>query len=274
MTPTWLQSQTNAFLVVSVGLLALALLVVWWRERTRRWVYFLLATFVLAAILTWSAGQLFEVPDYLVGCPSLCQGWRGYPAPTAISTAHGAWTLSLPGLLVNFLFHWLLLLVLAAMWSALQQQWQTPPTAALRKTLVMGFVLVSLWALIPRYASPPEPAVQGDPQRLAINAKRLTARALGGLDWRIQRLALEDVRRLPQRSQPDAPGLPLSAGPEWRVCLRGYTFFYAPWRRIYVDLDTTGALAIGGGILPLTQECWSAPIPKSPYPFSAGPPAP
>ena len=70
MPPPWLQSQTNAFLVVSVGLLALALLVVWWRERTRRWVYFLLATFVLAAILTWSAGQLFEVPDYLVGCPS------------------------------------------------------------------------------------------------------------------------------------------------------------------------------------------------------------
>ena len=274
MTPTWLQSQTNFSLVTLASLLALALLVVWWRERTRRWGYLLVSTLVLAAILTWSAGWLFEVPDYLVGCPNLCPGWRGYPVPTTLSTVHGTWTLSLAGLAVNFLFHWLLLLLLAAVWSALDRQWHTPTAAALRKALVMGAVVIALWALIPRYASPPEPAVQGDPQRLGINAKRLAARALGGLDWRIQRLALEDVRRLPQRSQPDAPGLPPSAGPEWRVCLRGYTFFYAPWRRIYVDLDATGALAIGGGILPLDQECWSAPFPKSPYPLAAGQPVP
>jgi len=268
MTPTWLQSQTNFFLVILVSLFALGLLIVWWRQRTRRWGYLLITTFVVAAILTWSASRLFEVPDYLVGCPTLCPGWRGYPVPAALSTMHGGSTLSVAGLVINFLFHWLLLLLAAAVWSAVDRQWQTPPALTLRKTVLMGAAIITLWALIPRYASPPEPAVREDQQRLGINAKRLAARAVGGLDWRIQRLALEDIRRLPQRSQPDAPGLPPPTGPEWRVCLRGYTFFYAPWRRIYVDLDTSGALAIGGGVLPLDRECWSAPFPKSPYPFA------
>ena len=116
------------------------------------------------------------------------------------------------------------------------------------------------------------PLVQGGD--LTVRNGRVWLRALGGLDWRIQRLALEDVRRLPQRLQPDAPGLPPPTGPEWRVCLRSYTFFYVPWRRVYIDLDATGALTIGGGVLPLDQECWSAPFPESPYPFAVGQPVP
>ena len=274
MTPTWLQSQTTVFLVTLAGLVALLLLIIWWRERSRRWGYGLALALALAGLFTWSAGQLFEVPDYLAGCPELCAGWRGYPVPTALSTMHGTWTVSPIGLGINFLFHGLLLLLVAALWSAAERNWRLPPAYAWRKVLLITAVVVGLWSLIPRYAVPPEPAVRGDAQRLGINAKRLAARALGGLDWRIQRLALEDVRRLPQRSQPDAPGLPPPTGPEWRVCLRSYTFFYVPWRRVYIDLDATGALTIGGGVLPLDQECWSAPFPESPYPFAVGQPVP
>ena len=56
MTPTWLQSQTTVFLVMLAGLVALLLLIIWWRERSRRWGYGLALALALAGVFTWSAG--------------------------------------------------------------------------------------------------------------------------------------------------------------------------------------------------------------------------
>ncbi len=274
MTPLWLRSQTNVFLAIAGSLTALVLFAIWWRQRTQRWAYVLAASLIVALGMAWGAHWLFEAPDYLAGCPQICPGWRGYPAPTALSDGEGGWLLQPAGIIIDVLLHWLALLTLIAFWSAAMRRWPSARPGSLHNAALAGALVLGVWALIPRYAAPPEPAVQGDVQRLGINAKRLATRALGGLDWRVQRLAFEDVRRLPQRSQPDAPGLRPPSGPSWRVCLRSYTFYYIPWRRVYVDLDATGVITIGGGLLPLDQECWSAPFPKSPFPFAVGQPEP
>lgn len=209
---------------------------IWWRERSRRWGYGLAMALALAGLFTWSAGQLFEVPDYLAGCPHSCAGRReAYPVPTC--GQHHAWHVDgqpiWAGGLIFVFDGLLLLLAVAALWSVAERNLRLPPAYAWRKVLLITVVVVGLWSLIPRgRRAPPEPAVRGDAQRLGINAKRLAARALGGsVHWRIGASVWKDVRRLPQRSQPDAPGLPPPTGPEWRVCLRSYTFFYVPWRR-------------------------------------------
>jgi hypothetical protein len=267
MTPSWLQSETNIVLAGLIGLILAVLLIIWWRQRMAHWLQGLVLVVLWAGGATVLSAFLFSVPEYQAGCAAPCGGWSGYPVPVMASVSAGSVQLFPAGIALSFLLHLLLLLVLGAIAHAILADRDTirwPPRGAMPLWLATFLVL---WALIPRYASPPEPPVRGEPQRLAINAKRLAPQTVAEFDWPLQRLALEDVRRLPRRVKADAPGLPPPTGPDWRVCLRGYSFFYVPWRRVYVDLDTTGTYAIGGGVLPLTVECWSAPFPDSPYRF-------
>lgn len=267
MTPSWLQSETNILLTGLLGLVLAVLLIIWWRQRMRRWLQGLVLVVLLAGMATTASAYLFTVPDYQAGCAVPCGGWSGYPVPVMTTSAAGSVQLLPAGVALSFLLHLLVLLVLGAVSQAVLAE-RDPVHQPMRRTVpLLVIAFAALWALVPRYASPPEPPVRGEVQRLAINAKRLAPHAVSGFDWELQRLALEDVRRLPRRVKADAPGLPPPAGPDWRVCLRGYSFFYVPWRRVYIDLDATGTYAIGGGVLPLTVECWSAPFSDSPYRF-------
>lgn len=267
MTPSWLQSETNIIVAGLIGLLLAVLLVIWWRQHMARWLQGLVLVVLLAGGATALSALLFTVPDYQAGCAAPCGGWSGYPVPIMTTSSDGSVQWYPTGVVLSFLLHLLLFLVLGAVTHAILAD-RAGDRQAARGTVYLWLAsFVVLWALVPRYASPPEPPVRGEPQRLAINAERLAPSAVANLDWTLQRLALEDVRRLPRRVKADAPGLPPPAGPDWRVCLRGYSFFYVPWRRVYIDLDTTGTYAIGGGVLPLTVECWSAPFPDSPYRF-------
>lgn len=267
MTPSWLQSETNIVLAGLLGLVLVVLLVIWWRQHMRRWLQGLLLVVLLAGAVTVAAAYLFTVPDYQAGCLVPCGGWSGYPVPVMTVNSHGTVQLFPAGIALSFLLHLLVLLVLGAIAHAVldDRRATRQPARGTVPLLLVGFVI--LWAMVPRYASPPEPPVRGEAQRLAINAKRVAPGVVPGFDWRLQRLAVEDVRRLPRRVKSDAPGLPPPTGPDWRVCLRAYSFFYVPWRHVYVDLDSTGTYAIAGGVLPLAVECWSAPFPDSPYRF-------
>lgn len=267
MTPSWLQSETNIVLAGLGGLLLAVLLVIWWRQRSARWPQVLVVAVCTAGLLTAVSALLFTIPDFQAGCTVPCGGWRGYPVPIMGTLNDGTVQVLAAGVVLSFLMHLNILLGLSAIVYAILVGRDLTTRRGRRMVSLLAVTLLVLWGLVPRYASPPEPPVRGEPQRLAINAKRLAPRTVENLDWRLQRLALEDVRYLPRRARSDAPGLPPPAGPDWRVCLRGYSFFYVPWRRVYIDLDATGTYAIGGGILPLGVECWSAPFPDSPYRF-------
>ncbi len=266
MTPSWLQSETNIALAGLFGLLLAVLLVIWWRQRTTRWPLVVVLLILAAGIATALSAFLFKVPDYQAGCVAPCGGWAGYPLPMTSTLSDGTVQVLPAGIALSFLLHLLLLLILGAVAYAILAD-RDAGTVRTRRTVLLVVAVVLLWGLVPRYASPPEPPVRGEVQRLAINAKRLAPAAVSDIDWRLQRLALEDVRPLPRRVKADAPGLPPPEGPDWRICLRGYSFYYVPWRRVYIDLDATGTYAIGGGTLPLSVECWSAPFPDSPYRF-------
>ena len=133
--------------------------------------------------------------------------------------------------------------------AALAFDWER---RTLRLRLLFVFVLAILpWAVLPRIINPPQPEMVGEDLRIAINGRRaaeFTYRITGG--W-VLRLALEDVKRIsPQELSPDA------ANQVNQVCLRGYTWFFIPWRRYRVDLDATGSAPVGVQELRLDEKCW------------------
>jgi hypothetical protein len=66
----------------------------------------------------------------------------------------------------------------------------------------------------------------------------------------VQRLALEDVRRSAVTRNPESLFGETVVN---EVCLRGYIYFYLPWRRYRVTLDPSGVTAV-----PLTGSCWES----------------
>ncbi len=235
-----------------IPLSLLTLLTVWWRQQIRFWS----TTVVLALIvaLGFSMGSLavFQVPPHYVGCPAGCEGWQGYPLAFASMNFDGVRTLAPVDFILNVLWLWLLWLgvfmVMRLLGMALE--WRSRSTR-FRLTLLL-FVFVLPFAYMPRLLDPPQPILQGENQRLAINAQR-TAQFTYSLTgpW-VQRLAVEDIRNLPATTaaafgfEPDTT----------QVCLRGYTYFYLPWRRYRIILDTSGVVALNLAELPLDQPCW------------------
>ena len=105
--------------------------------------------------------------------------------------------------------------------------------------LVVGPVLLS-----PLLLPPPEAHVRGDPQRIAINARREVYMYDHLAPSPILRVGLEDVRPRPDSQR----GM--------RVCLSAYTFLYMPVGRMYLDMTPEGVHSNAGGMLPRSASCW------------------
>ena len=240
--------------LASGGLLALVLLVVWWSQQTRRWFRVVVATFLAAFAFTFASIYLFDVPPHFAGCPVGCPGWRGYPLPVALSTQTGQTQIGMIDFGLNLLLLWLLILVASLVVQVVaralgweQRNWRT-------RTLIILVLVVVPWALLPRFLEPPQPTTSGEELRLINNARRAAESTyrLTGL-W-VQRLALEDLRQL--SPNPLSEAAPSESEVRSQVCLRGYTYFYLPWRRYRINLEATGVTALGLAELPLTGSCW------------------
>jgi hypothetical protein len=220
------------------------LLVVWWRQQSYRWPLILVGAVVAALALCWWSGMAFDVADYRAGCDGLCPGFRGAPIPIRRGAAAG--DAFLPGgFLLNSLVYLVLILGWAALLRALLYGAQGGSRgSAFMVALIALLLIVGPLLLSPLFLPPPEAHVRGDPQRVAINARRevYLYDQLAALP--VLRVGLEDVRPRPDRQ----PGM--------RVCLSAYTFFYVPVGHLYLDMTPEGVHSNDGGVLPRAASCW------------------
>jgi hypothetical protein len=240
------------------GAVAVTFLLIWWAQQTRHWYRIAVFSFLVAFALSFLSIYLFEVPPYYAGCPAGCMGWRGFPLPVGRITRAGMTQIGLFDFLLNLVLLWLLVLLAALLgrlagtalnWEV--RSWRT------RGLTLLVLILVP-WALLPRYLDPPQPATTGEELRLVTNARRAAEMTYGITGLWVQRLALEDVRQLSPNPLSEAapePGSELNAVRS-QVCLRGYTYFYVPWRRYRVNLEPTGVTALDVVELPLDGPCW------------------
>jgi len=236
------------------GLLAVALTIIWWGQQTRRWYRIAAFSFLIAFILAFASIYLFWAPPYYAGCAGGCMGWRGFPLPVARITFDGQTQIGLLDVLLNVLLLWLFVLVaslvgrIAAVIFGLENR-----SRRVRVIAVLVFVLTP-WALLPRYLNPPQPVTTGEDLRLVTNARRAAETTYGITGLWVHRLALEDLRQL--SPNPLGETTPDLTAIRSQVCLRGYTYFYIPWRRYRVSLEPTGVNALSITELPLDGPCW------------------
>ncbi len=237
--------QSWQAIILGLFLIAIAvLLVVWWRQKSYRWPLVLGTCLAVAVALSWWSGVAFAVADYRAGCDGLCPGFRGAPVPTYGSAAAGAEFL--PG---GFLLNSLVYLVLLLAWSVLLRGILGGAEDTSRRSVglvvIVGLVLVVGPVLLsPLFLPPPEAHVRGDPQRIAINARREVFMYDHLAPSPILRVGLEDVRPRPDSQS----GM--------RVCLSAYTFLYMPVGRMYLDMTPEGVHSNAGGMLPRSASCW------------------
>lgn len=247
---TW---QDGVFALVS--LVFILLLIIWWRQQTIHWFRITVSALLLALFLSISSYYLFVVPVYYAGCPNGCPGWRGYPRPIAQIYGDGSVHLAVLDFALNTLLLWLLWLVAFLLWRllGLAVQWEQR-SQQVRLLFLVGVVLLP-WALLPRILSPPQPAITGEELRLITNAGRAAefTYRITGL-W-VQRLAVEDVKVLQPEGEANLETVNRVGS---QVCLRGYTYFFIPWRRYRIDLDGIGRTALRLTELPLEQPCWGS----------------
>ncbi len=244
------QSATLA----GVGIVLLVLLGIWWRQQIEPWFRVLMATLLAALCMAIGSYYFFEVPPYGANCPVGCTGWRGFPLPFALIDRGGTAHLAVIDFALNLLALWLLWLAASVVWRilAIALRWSERP---LRLRLLFVLLLMVLpWAVTPRFILPPQPQISGEEARLAINARRAAefTYRITGL-W-VQRLALEDVRVLPVVNADERDLVNQVGG---QVCLRGYTYFFMPWRHYRIDLDGIGRTALRLVELPLDEPCWN-----------------
>jgi hypothetical protein len=241
------------FALALMGLVLITLLIIWWRQQTRYWFRIVAATFLAALLLCIGSFYVFEVPPHYAGCPQGCPGWRGYPLPIARVEFNGVSYVAPLDFALNLLMLWLLWLGASLIWQLLGVafQWQTRSRRG-RVIFVLVFVVLP-WAFLPRILNPSQPRLQGEDLRLAVNARRSAEFTYRITGFWVHRLALEDIRHtLVQEISQLAPGE--EAGSQ--VCLRGYTYFYVPWRRYRITLDVSGVTALNLVQIPLRESCW------------------
>jgi hypothetical protein len=241
------------------GMLAIAFLIVWWRQQTRHWHRIVLVTFLVAFLLSFASIYLFEVPPYFAGCPEGCNGWRGYPLPVARITQAGQTQIGLADFALNLTLLWTLVLLASLLGRVVTNAVTWEERGRRSRTLILLLLFALPWAYLPRFLDPPQPRTEGEELRLVNNARRAAEATYGITGLWVQRLALEDVRLLsPNPLQEIDPNL---AGVRSQVCLRGYTYFFVPWRRYRVDLEPTGVTALDLVEVPLEGSCWQEAVP-------------
>lgn len=229
------------------------LLMIWWRQQSFRWPIVAVLCLVAAPLLSWWSGMVFQVADYRAGCDGLCPGYRG--APIAIYEGEAAGGSFLPEM---FALNSLVYLVLLLGWSAVvrgivQPGGSSRSTAGGQRAawqnwgarVLLGLILLAApFVLSPLYLPPPEAHVRGDPQRIAINARREVYLYDQLAPAPALRVGLEDVRPRPDGQL----GM--------RVCLRLYTYLYLPIGHMFLDMTPEGVHSNGGGVVPLDASCW------------------
>ncbi len=247
---TW---RDGVFAFVSLSFIIL--LIIWWRQQTQQWFRVTVGALLLALLLSIGSYYLFVVPVHFAGCPTGCPGWRGYPRPIAQIEVSGATQIAAVDFALNTLFLWTLWLVAFLLWRllALALQWEQRSRQA-RLLFVLGFAILP-WAILPRVLTPPQPAITGEELRLTTNAGRAAefTYRITGL-W-IQRLAVEDVKMLQPEGEANLETVNRVGS---QVCLRGYTYFFVPWRRYRIDLDGIGRTALRLSELSLAEDCWES----------------
>lgn len=236
------------------GLVAVTLNIIWWSQQTRHWHRIAILTFLVAFVLSFASLYLFWVPPYYAGCSAGCTGWRGFPLPVARITFDGQTQIGLVDVLLNTLLLWLLVLVasLIGRIATVIFGFENRPRRVQAVAMLL-FVLIP-WALLPRYLDPPQPPTTGEELRLVTNARRAAEMTYGITGLWVHRLALEDLRQL--SPNPLGEQTPDLTAVRSQVCLRGYTYFYVPWRRYRVSLEPTGVNALAIVEVPLDGPCW------------------
>lgn len=239
--------------LAGIGLVMGALLIIWWRQQSKQWYSLTAGTLALAAGLSIASYYLFVLPPHFAGCPDGCSGQRGYPLPFAVIDMQGQAQLFALDFWLNLLLIWLALLTGSTIIRFLQEATGYGSRSIRFRFFFLLLVIGLPWAFLPRYAAPPEANVQGEELRLAVNARRAAQHTYNVTGLWVHRLALEEIRYTPLQVLDVEVGL-ISAYAE--VCLRGYTFFYMPWRNYLIVLDRTGVTPLGIEILPQGQNCW------------------
>ena len=238
------------------NLLLVLLMIIWWRQQTRYWFRVVTAFLLCAVLLCIGSYYIFQVPFNHVSCPAGCPGWRGYPQPIATMEADGVSYMAPLDFGFNLLILWLAFLGASVVWRllAIAIEWPTRPLRT--KALFLLLACVLPWALLPRIFNPPQPTPANEDLRIANNALRAAEFTYGITGFGVQRLALEDIRDAPSASQSTLQSGDATVAKE--VCLRGYTYFYLPWRRYRITLDPTGVTPLQLEQVRLDGSCWEA----------------
>jgi len=241
------------FTFALVSLIFILLLIIWWRQQTEHWFRVTVSALLLALVLNISSYYLFVVPVHIAGCPAGCPGWRGYPRPIAHIALDGVTHLTVLDFALNTILLWLLWLVGFLFWRLLGIGWQLERRSLQVRLLFLLIFVILPWALLPRVIPPPQPTISGEELRLATNAGRAAefTYRITGL-W-VQRLAVEDVKVQQAEGETNLETVNRVGS---QVCLRGYTYFFIPWRRYRIDLDGIGRTALRLTELPLDEGCW------------------
>ena len=240
-------------LFAGMGLVMGLLLIIWWRQQSRRWYSIFAGTLLLGMLLNVSSYFLYVVPPHYAGCPNGCMGRLGYPLPFAAVALDGESKLYLGDFLLNLLLLWLFWLGGSVVWRVLSEAVELRFRPRRFRLVFFLVVAVLPWATLPRYFEPPQVEMRGEDMRIAINARRAAELTYDITGLWIQRLAVEDIRYA-------ALQVPSALGgvdqPRAQVCLRGYTWFYIPWQRYLLTLDRTGVTALSMQRLGLEGTCW------------------
>jgi hypothetical protein len=237
-----------------VGLLLIVLMILWWRQQSPGWLRVSLTALLAALLLSIASYYTFVVPPHVAGCPQGCPGWRGYPLRFALFREDGRSLIGAADFALNVLVLWLVWLAATYVWRLLGAGFHLE-TRGRRWTWLFVFLFVlAPWALLPRIITPPQPQVSGEDLRYANNAIRAAEFTYGVTGVWVHRLALEDMLL----DTAATAGSPTSRPADNLVCLRGYTYFFVPWRRYVIGLDAAGATALSLDEVPLGGSCWQA----------------
>lgn len=254
--------------VAAIGLLLISLIIVWWRQQSGQWFRIIFGTLLVAIIFTISSFYIFQVPRYFVDCDPVigCDGWRGFPQPIAkvgvVERLQNGATVFEERVRVapvdfafNLLILWLLVAGASVIWRLIYLAFNWPSRTFRTKLLLILLVGILPWALLPRFLNPPQPTLTGESLRVANNARRSAEFTYNITGLWVHKLALEDIRSAPDEYETEF----CKPQPEEQIrqiCLRGYTYFYLPWRRYVIDLEPSGVTSCNVTEKELTNACW------------------